>query len=120
VHELGIAQGILEIVRQYVPEAQAGEVRAIKMRVGEMSGVVPDSLDFCFGAIVADTAYRGAFLAIERVATRCRCGACGREFSVDHPAFVCPDCGSPRVTLVAGSELQVVEVELAEARAEAP
>lgn len=120
MHELGIAQGILEIVRQYVPETQAADVRAVRVRVGELSGVVSDSLDFCFGAIVADTAYRGAFLAIERVPTRCRCGACGREFGVDRLVFVCPDCGSPRVNLVAGRELQVVEVELDEARAEAP
>lgn len=114
MHELGIAQGILDIVRQYVPGPRAAAVRAVTVRVGQMSGVVAESLDFCFGAITADTPYAQAFLAIDRVPARARCRGCDHEFVMRGPVFVCPACGGPRVDMTAGGELQVVEVELDE------
>ena len=52
-HELSLAQGILDLVRRHVPDGQEGLVRAVTVRVGRLSGVVTESLDFCFGAIVA-------------------------------------------------------------------
>ena len=55
MHELGIAQNILEIVQQSVTKEQAPAVRWIRIRVGQLSGVVPDSLEFCFQAIVSET-----------------------------------------------------------------
>jgi len=112
MHELAIAQNILEIVRQSVPEAQAAEVKWVRIRVGTLSGVVPDSLDFCFNAIVSGTSMRHAALAIEQVPTACRCKKCGEQFPIEDMAFICPGCRSTQLELVAGRELQVVEIEL--------
>jgi len=114
MHELSIAQGIVDIVRQYVPEGQATDVRLVKVRVGRLSGVVADSLDFCFGAIVGGTALGNARLDIEETPLRARCDACADVFAGDATAFVCPGCGSHDIRIVSGTELQVVEIELAE------
>jgi hydrogenase nickel incorporation protein HypA/HybF len=65
MHELGIAQSILDLVREHVPDSQAVAVRAVTVRIGDLAGIVTESLDFCFGAIVSDTPYRNAFLKIE-------------------------------------------------------
>ncbi len=118
MHELGVAQGILELVRQHVPQDQAPYVRAVTVRLGTLSGVVADSLDFCFSAIVAGTVYGGATLSIERVPTRATCGDCTREFDIDGLVFRCPHCGASRIRLVSGDELQVTSVELADAEPE--
>lgn len=67
MHELSLAAGIFDIVRQHVGASQADRVRAVRVRVGEVAGVVPDSLDFCFGAIVVDTPFGSAYLEIDRV-----------------------------------------------------
>lgn len=112
MHELSVAQGILDLVRRHVPERQAGAVRAVSVRLGSLSGVVADSLDFCFGAIVAGTPYSSASLSFEHVATRARCDGCTREFDVAALAFRCPSCGGPHIRLIAGDELQVIAVEL--------
>ncbi|MGE3842316.1 MAG: hydrogenase maturation nickel metallochaperone HypA [Vicinamibacterales bacterium] len=120
MHELGIACSVFDIVRQHVPDARAGDVRAVRVRVGDLAGVLPDSLDFCFRAIVSESPYAGAFLRIERIAARCRCSRCWQTFTLDAPAFVCPACLSPVVTLVEGEELQVVDLELDESGAETP
>jgi hydrogenase nickel incorporation protein HypA/HybF len=117
VHELGLAQGILDLVRQHVAEADLPAVRAIRVRVGEMAGVVADSLDFCFTAIVDGTPCARAYLAIDPVPARARCRACAAEFSLRTPAFQCPSCRGTAVVVVSGSELQVVDVELEDAGA---
>ena len=114
MHELGLAQGILDLVRQHVAETDLPAVRAIRVRVGEMAGVVADSLEFCFSAIVDGTPCAGAFLAIEAVPSRARCRACAAEFSLPTPVCQCPSCGGTAVAMVSGSELQVVDVELDE------
>ena len=112
MHELSIAQGIVEIIRQYVPENQESDVRLVRIRVGRMAGVVPDSLDFCFSAMVHGTSMEGARLDIEEVPILSRCAGCGHSYQVEGAAFLCPSCGSGETNLISGTELQVVEIEL--------
>lgn len=114
MHELSIAQGILDIVRQHLPDGPVRSLRSVKVRVGSLSGVVPESLEFCFEAIVGDTPLQGARLEIERVPIRLKCGACGRTSSVEEDSFLCPACGAGDIEVVSGTELQVVELELAD------
>lgn len=109
---MSVAQNIVDIVRQYVPEPQAPQVTVVRVRVGSLSGIVAESLAFCFEAIVAGTAYGRARLDIEPVAAACDCGDCGARFEPEHLVFWCPSCGSGRARLVSGSDLQVVHVEL--------
>lgn len=52
-------------MREHVPDSQADSVRAVTVRIGDLAGIVTESLDFCFGAIVTDTPYSKAFLKIE-------------------------------------------------------
>lgn len=67
MHELGLALNIVDIVQQHVPAIRASDVRDVRVRVGEFAGVLPDSLEFCFSAIVAGTPWQRARLAIEPV-----------------------------------------------------
>ena len=119
MHELSIAQSILDIVREYVPEPRSAEVQSIKIRLGGMSGVVPESLDFCFSAITSDTSLKQVKLNIERVETQLHCAECGETSTINGPIFLCPGCGSHNVRLISGTELQVVEIELSENGCEA-
>jgi len=112
MHEMSIAESILDIVRQHVPPARVPEVTAVRVRIGSLSGVVAESLAFCFEALVTDTPLGGARLDIERVATTCACGDCGHRFEPEALIFLCPSCGSGRTRLESGADLQVVHVEL--------
>ncbi len=111
MHELSIAQGILEIVQQYVPEEQAAGVRSVKIRIGPLSGVVPESLDFSFDAIVAETPWYGAKLDLVHVPARLHCNGCAQDFEARELVFCCPGCGSPEIRMISGNELEVVEIE---------
>ena len=118
MHELSIAQSIVDIIGQYVPEDQAADVRLVKVRIGGLAGVVPDSLDFCFGAIISGTSLNQASLDIEEIPIQSQCAGCGEIFIVEGAAFLCPSCGSPEVKVISGTELQVVEIELSERQTE--
>ena len=119
MHELGIAQNILEIVQQSVPEDLAPDVRKIKLRIGRFAGVVPDSLDFCFGVIAGETNMKQAVLSIEQVPTVSLCKECGHRFQVEDLAFLCPFCESANLELISGKELEIVEIEVADTSSEA-
>lgn len=112
MHELGIATGIVDVLRQAVPPGREAAVRRVRVRVGDLSGVAADALAFCFAAVVEGSEFGAAVLEIDRVPTRGECKDCGAGIEMDQPTFWCPNCRSPRVQLTSGRELQVADVEL--------
>ncbi len=112
MHELSIAQEIISIVEQHVPTGQSQSVKAVRMKIGKMTAILPDSLQFCFDALIAGSPMEGAKLEIDSVPLTLRCHECKRESAVEGFAFVCPGCGSADMQIVAGNELNIVEIEL--------
>lgn len=119
MHELSVAQGILDLVRQHVPAGRTSQVRRVELRLGRMAGVMPESLSFCFEALVAGSPLAQARLAIERVPVRGTCRECAAAFEIPEPVFLCPACGSGRVCTTSGDEMQLVQIELADSPVEA-
>jgi hydrogenase nickel incorporation protein HypA/HybF len=118
MHELAIAQSILEIVTQSVPVDQKPDVRLIRLKVGKLTGVISDSLKFCFGAIVSDTPLKDASLAIETIPAVFFCPDCGHKFEIEDLAFFCPVCKSINIKMITGSELDITQIELVDEQAE--
>lgn len=120
MHELSIAQSILDIVRQNLPPGKVVSVSVVRLRIGAMAGVLPDSLEFCFSAITQGTPAEGATLEIEHVPLTARCATCGRESTIAPTMFICPLCGSNTLTVVSGREMQVREIEIADGNGDGP
>jgi hydrogenase nickel incorporation protein HypA/HybF len=114
LHELSIAQNIGEIIRQTPAANRKRKVVAVNLRIGDLSGVVPDSLDFCFTAITAGTPLEGARLNFERVPVRAVCSNCRTAFAVRDLVFRCPTCASGELELTSGRELLVSAIEIEE------
>jgi hydrogenase nickel incorporation protein HypA/HybF len=113
MHEMSIAQSILEVVKEHAGKNEH-RVRTIRLRIGEMAGVVPESLRFCFEVASEGTRAQGAELLIDEVPIRCRCSRCGIEFTVERFLFLCPTCCTTDVEVISGNELDVVELDLLE------
>lgn len=112
MHELSIAQSIVDSAREHAARHGGRRVLRIGVRVGEISGVAVDALEFCFGMTVKGTDLDGAALDLEQVPVTYRCGSCRAEF---HPVeFLpdCPSCGATGSSMVAGDELGVSFLEL--------
>jgi hydrogenase nickel incorporation protein HypA/HybF len=114
MHELSIAQNILDIVRQHVDEADLASIRSVRVVVGAASGVVADSLAFSFEAIVAGTSMSSAKMEIERIPFRLYCSGCGATSQEESGFHVCPRCGSSETKVISGTELRVKDIELAD------
>ena len=84
----------------------------VRLEIGKLSGVVVDSVRFCFDLVVAGTSVDGARLEIVEPGGRARCRDCAAEFTTDDPILLCP-CGSSDVEVLAGTEwlIKAVEVE---------
>lgn len=112
MHELSIAESILEIAAKEAANHRAAAVTAVKIRLGDFTGVVGEALEFAFEIARQGTVAARARLEIERVPLQTRCPACGEAGGADF-CFVCQRCGTP-LEILAGREMQVESIELAE------
>jgi len=112
MHELSIAQDILAIIKQNVPQKELQNIQSVNVKIGEMAGVVPESLEFCFQAIVSETEMKDAKLVIEKIPFVLVCNSCGKTSGNEFGIRICSHCSSPDTNVVSGLEMQVTEVEL--------
>lgn len=112
MHEMSIAIGMVDAVCEKAAALHA-RVQVIHLRLGPLSGVVRDALEFSFEAAVAGTAVAGARLAVEEMPVTVRCPACGGEpKAVSAQRLRCPDCGIPTPDVVGGRELEIYALEV--------
>jgi hydrogenase nickel incorporation protein HypA/HybF len=112
MHELAIAQSIVEVVGIRAAECNAARVKGVRLKIGEASGVVTDSLTFCFEMLASfDPTLAGAQLLINIVPHRAHCRHCATEFNVTNFVAQCPTCKEWSNEIVSGTELQVFEME---------
>jgi hydrogenase nickel incorporation protein HypA/HybF len=113
MHEMGIAQEIIDIVRASIPADQPhARVIRIHLKVGKLSALVAESLRFCFGVIVQDTPLAGAELAIEEIPVTARCDGCGHQWTLEKPVFVCPACSGTQIVMLTGREMDIESIEI--------
>lgn len=93
-------------------ESGATRIHEIRLRIGALSGVVPEALEFAFQALAPGTAAADARLTIEAVPARFWCGACQNEFVAGQLFAECPACGTASMDLRAGREMEVCSMEI--------
>ena len=120
MHELAVTQGILDLVLAAAEREGGGRVTAIDLVVGELSSIVDDSVQFYWDLIAEDTPAAGAQLRFRRVPLRFECRDCRALFAPVGGRFACPSCGSSRVRVTAGDELQVASFDLDDSKPRSP
>lgn len=114
MHELGIAQEAVRLALETAQARGADRVLSLRLRVGALSGVVPEALQFAFEVVCRGTPAEGARLEIEPVPAACWCAACQAEFECVDFVTECPRCHQPSSQLTRGRELDLAAVELSE------
>lgn len=113
MHELSIALSIIDMASEEAA-ARGVHVKAIHLRIGRLSSVVSDALQFAFEVAVADTALAGSRLVIEDAPVVAWCSACREQRTIAAlPALCCPVCAAPTPDIVSGRELEVTALEIA-------
>jgi len=114
MHELGIANSILEGVAGELRRRPGSRAIKVGVRIGEMAGIDPDALNFGFEALTLDTPLEGLKLDIEYRARRHRCFECSRVFEIHDFELECPGCGSLNSECISGDELEFAYLEVEE------
>lgn len=109
MHELSITQSLIDAVLDRTGERT---VTAVNLRIGPLSGVLPDAMRFCFDVASAGTPLEGATLVIDEPQGVARCRSCRQEFELSDLILLCL-CGSADVEVLGGRELMLMSVEVA-------
>ena len=113
MHEMSIMQSALETALEQARKSGARRVHEIRLRIGALSGVVPDALQFAFEALAAGGMAEGARLTIEDIPARFWCAACQAEFQADDVLLAeCPVCRQPSGEVRTGRELELASMEI--------
>ena len=112
MHELSIAQSVLGIIEQESAPYKNARVISVKLRIGRLSGIVPDALRFAFEVITKGGIAEGASLIIEEVPIAIKCHECNKVFNSEDPFMICPQCEGFDVEMISGREMEVRELEI--------
>lgn len=106
---MAITQSVVSAISERLPDQRIVRVR---LTIGALSGVVADSVRFCFDLVTDGTTLEGAALEIDEPPGRIRCRDCGRSTDVPDLVALC-ECGSSDVEILSGTELLIQEVQVA-------
>jgi hydrogenase nickel incorporation protein HypA/HybF len=112
MHELSIAESILEAVRKELMNRPGARPIRVGLRIGELAAVDVDSLTFCFEAVLSGTEWEGLQLDARVCPQRRRCKECGGEFDVIAYNATCPACGCNGTKPISGDELDFDYLEV--------
>ena len=111
MHELSICASIARIVEEH---AEGRPVEVVRIDVGHLRQVVPETLRSSWELVVADGPLAGSVLEVNHIPLVVRCDACGGARALGSRVVGGP-CGSTDVTLTSGEELLVRSLELVDA-----
>lgn len=112
MHEVGIMQETLRMAEEKARASGAARIHVVRMRIGQMSGVVPEALQGAFEVLSPGTLAEGGTLEFERVSITLWCAGCQQEFPSQDYIFECPTCGEPSGQLRRGREMELISMEV--------
>ncbi len=111
MHELAITQSLLKIATEEAQRAGASQIKVIRLKVGALTDIVPESVQFYLDAITPGTIAEGARLEAIRVPVGATCPRCDHFFPVEDYNLNCPLCGEIG-KITQGRELQLDSLEV--------
>ena len=112
MHELSIVAGLFETLLDQAGAHNAREITRVRLKVGRLSGIVPELLESAFDMYKKGTLAEKAVLDIDIVPLSVRCRACGAENSREDFCLACPACASPDLQIIQGTEIFLEKIEL--------
>jgi hydrogenase nickel incorporation protein HypA/HybF len=112
MHELTLAESIVSTVKKAIENRRGAKVVLVRVKIGQLTEIVPDALQFGFESLVLDTPLTGAKLEIEQVPIVGKCEQCSHEFTVEEFMFICPKCFSGSIQMIQGDELEISNIEV--------
>ena len=104
MHELAITEGIMEAAIPTAEKAGAKKINEIRLKIGVLSGVIPECIEYYFNIVSKGTIAEGAKFAVETIPVGIECPDCGFSGDIDRKKIICPKCGGINFKIVRGRE----------------
>ncbi len=111
MHEVSIANSIIETVQNLAPKGENEYVSTVQLKVGQLSSIEIDALRFSFDIIKSKTSLNKAELIIEVIEGKAQCIDCHQFFPIHSFATPCPKCNSYHIKILEGKEMKIVSFE---------
>ena len=119
MHELSMAQGILNAVLDTAEANDAIVVTDMIIEIGKLAMLNPEQLKFMFCVLCKDTIAENANIIIEDIDVEIKCHNCGFEGIADvddsdhyAPMILCPKCESHRVEVLNGRDIKEKNISI--------
>ncbi len=113
MHEMTLAESMLEIVESTARESGAERVLVVRLEIGALAQVEPEALRFCFDAVARGSLAERARLDIETMPGAAWCMPCGETVPLAALGTPCPHCGSYQLAVSRGDAMRVMDIEVA-------
>ena len=110
MHEMSLAEGILQIVEDTAAMQGFSRVTEVRLEIGALSGVETEALNFCLDMVLKGSVADGAHVELERVPGQGWCLSCGETVPIDALYDACPKCGGYQVQATGGTEMRVKDL----------
>lgn len=110
MHELTLAESMMEIVERAAAQAGAKKVTRVRLAIGALAHVETEALLFCCEVVCRNSVADGAQFEVERPPGRAHCHACGQDSVLDHLSFECPHCAAYGLHFIDGEQMQVMDI----------
>jgi hydrogenase nickel incorporation protein HypA/HybF len=113
MHESSVTDAMLALALEKAGEAGAKKITRINLILGELSGIVPECVQFYFNMISRATIAKGAKIDLDLRPTRIRCRKCGHEYNPVDRDWTCPKCQELNTEIISGREFHLGSIEVA-------
>jgi hydrogenase nickel incorporation protein HypA/HybF len=110
MHEMSLAEGILQIVEDAAAKQGFQRVKEIRLEIGALSGVEPEALSFCLEVALRNSVAEGARVEMETLPGQGYCLECGETVPINALYDACPRCGGYQVQATGGTEMRVKDL----------
>jgi len=112
MHELSVTESLLSTACEYAQKSQSQKVTALNIKIGKLSGIVDDSVQFYWDIITENTICSGSILNFIHIPARFKCQNCSHAYAIEDELIPCPKCGSMDLKTIQGDEFMLESIEI--------
>ncbi|MEX1139202.1 MAG: hydrogenase maturation nickel metallochaperone HypA [Bacteroidota bacterium] len=113
MHELSVARNLVELIQREIRSGELPFVRTVSIRIGDLAGIVPESLEFCYKVVTDESPLAGSHLCFERIPFVVYCDHCRRSSHNPDGSMFCSHCSNAASSIVMGNELELTNIDVA-------
>lgn len=114
MHETSLVNSLLRQVDRVLVQNQAAVAKVIEIEMGPLCGAEPELIRSAFDRFAIDSRWSKTKLIIRQSHLVVECLQCQAASQLDKFVFRCKQCGSGNVKVIAGDQLRLLFVTIAE------